>query len=75
MWAAHLDLHGAFEDDVQLLAGVGGQLDSHVLLGLLVGHGDEEGLGGLIFEQGGHIQVLEALAAGDGQAVPLRLTV
>ena len=54
-----------------LLAGVGGQLDGHVLLGLLVGHGDEEGLGGLIFEQGGHIQVLEALAAGDGQAVPL----
>ena len=69
--AAHLHLHGAFEDDVQFLAGMGGELDGHILLGLLIGHGDKEGFGSLVLEQGGHVQVFEALAPGDGQAVSL----
>ena len=68
---AHLHLHGAFQNDVQLLAHVGGKLDGHLLLGLLIGHGDEEGLGRLVFKQGGHVQVLKALPPGDGQAVAL----
>ena len=67
--AAHLHFHGALDDDVKLLARVGGKLDGHVLLALLIGHGDKEGLGGLVFKQGGHIQVFKALAPGDGQAV------
>lgn len=67
--AAHLHLHHAFYHDVELLAYVGGELDGHVLLGLVVGHGDKEGLGGLVLKEGGLVQVVEAVAPGDGQAV------
>lgn len=73
--AAHLHLHGAFQNDVQLLAHVGGKLDGHLLLGLLIGHGDEEGLGRLVFKQGAMFRYLKPCRRVMGRPSPLRLTV
>ena len=68
---AYLHLHSAFYHDVKLLAHMGGELDGHVLFCLRIGHGDKEGLGGLILEQGSHIQIFKALPPGNGQAIAL----
>ena len=69
--AAYLGLHGALHNYVELLARVAGKLYGHMLLGLTVWHGDKEGLGGLVLKERGKVQVFEAVAAGDGQAVPV----
>ena len=53
MWLPTCTFMVPFEDDVQLLASMGGELDGHVLLGLLIGHGNKEGLGSLVLEQRG----------------------
>ena len=68
---ANLHFHGTLHHNVELLARMGGELDSHVLLCLRIGHGDEKRLCCLVFEQGGHVQIFESVAPGDGQAVVL----
>ena len=66
----HLDLQLAGEDDVKLLAGVGGEVDGHVLLGLVVVVGDVVGLRQLIAEEGGQVADLNARLLGGLLALP-----
>jgi hypothetical protein len=73
----HLDLQLAGEDDVKLLARVGGEVDGHPLLGRIVLIGAVVGLRQLVAEQGGQVADLDAgllggllplAPAGDGVA-------
>ena len=67
----HLHLQLAGEDDVELLAGVGGQVDGPVLLGLVVVVDHVVGLRQLVAEQWGQVADLDALLRGG--ALPLSL--
>ena len=60
----YLDLQLAGEDDVELLAGVGGEVDGPVLLGLVVLVGDVVGLRQLVAEVGGQVADGDALLLG-----------
>ena len=66
----HLNLHLAGEDDVELLARVGGEMDGHALLGLVVVVGAVVGLGQLVAEQGGQVGDLDARLLGGLLALP-----
>ena len=62
------EAHATRDDVVEFLALVVGQVDGRVLLFLEVRRRHQEGLGQLVLEMGGLVQVLEARAALDGQA-------
>ena len=66
---ADLHAHLTLDDNIHLLALMGGELDRDVLLRLIVRHRDVERLGGLLLEQRREVQVLEAVAARDRQSL------
>ena len=66
----HLDLQLAGEDDVELLARVGGEMDGHALLGLVVLVGAVVGLRQLVAEEGGQVADLDARLLGGLLALP-----
>ena len=61
---SHLNLQLAGEDDVEFLTGVGGEVDGHVLLGLIVVVGHIVRLRQLVAEKGGQVADLDARLPG-----------
>ena len=67
---ANLDLQLAGEDDIEFLARVGGHVDGHPLLGLVVVVGAVVGLRQLVAEEGGQVADLNARLLGGLLALP-----
>ena len=68
---AHLDLQGALDHQIELLAGVGGGVDGLVLQLLRILVGDPVGGGQLLAEHGGQVLDGDAVLTGGDQTLVL----